>query len=86
MKLPSHNRREFLLKDRALDRLLECAPGTARRTHGDAWPPRPIPVIDGLLAATGKVHRPTLATGNVADVCNRGARVLDPFSAAAKRR
>jgi toxin FitB len=40
---------------------------------------RPIPVIDGLLAATAKVHRMTLVTRNDANVSGIGARVLNPF-------
>lgn len=40
---------------------------------------RTIPVIDGLLAATAKVHRMTLVTRNDADVANLGALVLNPF-------
>ncbi len=40
---------------------------------------RPIPVVDGLLAATAKVHRLTLATRNDADVTGLGAKVLNPF-------
>jgi toxin FitB len=40
---------------------------------------RPIPVIDGLLAATAKVHRMTLVTRNDANVSGVGAMVLNPF-------
>ena len=40
---------------------------------------RPLPVIDGLLAATTKVHRMTLVTRNIADVAGLGARVVNPF-------
>lgn len=43
--------------------------------------PDPIPVIDGLLAATAKVNGLTLATRNVADLPRTGARVLNPFEA-----
>jgi len=42
---------------------------------------RPIPVIDGLLAATAKVHRMTLVTRNDANVKGVGAAVLNPFEA-----
>lgn len=41
---------------------------------------RPIPVIDGLLAATAKVHSLTLVTRNEADVAGLGAVVLNPFT------
>ena len=40
---------------------------------------RTLPVIDGLLAATAKVHDLTLATRNIADVKETGARVVNPF-------
>jgi predicted nucleic acid-binding protein len=45
---------------------------------------RPIPVIDGLLAATAKVHRMTLVTRNDDDVAGLGAMVLNPFKTAAQ--
>jgi predicted nucleic acid-binding protein len=40
---------------------------------------RPIPTIDGLLAATAKVHQMTLVTRNESDVTGLGATVLNPF-------
>ena len=40
---------------------------------------RPIPVIDGLLAATAKVHKLTLVTRNSANVEGLGAELLNPF-------
>ena len=43
---------------------------------------RPIPVVDGLLAATAKVHRLTLVTRNDADVTGLGASTLNPFKTA----
>lgn len=43
--------------------------------------PDPIPAIDGLLAATARVHDLTLATRNVADVERTGVRLLNPFAA-----
>lgn len=42
--------------------------------------PDPIPAIDGLLAATARVHGLTLATRNVADVARTGVAFLDPFT------
>ncbi len=42
---------------------------------------RPIPVVDGLLAATAKTHTLTLATRNASDVQGLGAAVLNPFQA-----
>ena len=41
--------------------------------------PNPVPVVDGLLAATARVHGLTLATRNVKDVARTGARLLNPF-------
>jgi predicted nucleic acid-binding protein len=40
---------------------------------------RPLPVIDGLLAATAKVHGITLVTRNTRDVADLGVSVLNPF-------
>jgi toxin FitB len=45
----------------------------------------PIPVIDGLLAATAKVHRMTLVTRNNDDVAGLGAKVLNPFQMGAQK-
>ncbi|MEV1118585.1 type II toxin-antitoxin system VapC family toxin [Actinosynnema sp. NPDC049800] len=43
--------------------------------------PDPLPVVDGLLAATALVHGWTLVTRNVDDVTSTGARLLNPFTA-----
>jgi predicted nucleic acid-binding protein len=42
--------------------------------------PNPLPLIDGLLAVTAKVHCLTLVTRNVGDVAGAGVSVVDPFS------
>lgn len=42
--------------------------------------PDPVPVIDGLLAATAKVHGLTVATRKVKDMSTCGIPLLDPFS------
>ncbi len=51
----------------------------------EAWAllgiPNPLPLIDGLLAATAKVHGLTLVTRNVVDIATAGVSLLDPFSA-----
>jgi predicted nucleic acid-binding protein len=39
-----------------------------------------LPVVDGLLAATARVHDLTLVTRNVKDVARTGINVLDPFA------
>ena len=40
---------------------------------------RPVPAIDGLLAATALTHGLTLVTRNDRDVAGLGAMVLNPF-------
>jgi predicted nucleic acid-binding protein len=47
---------------------------------------RPVPVIDGLLAATALVNGLTLATRNERDVAGLGATVLNPFKNALNHR
>jgi len=51
----------------------------------DAWAqlgiPNPLPLIDGLLAATAKVRDLTLVTRNVADMAMADVPLLDPFAA-----
>lgn len=60
------------------DRILPVDAGVA-----DIWGAmnaiRPIPVVDGLLAATASRFDLTLATRNVSDVDGLGASVLNPF-------
>ena len=50
----------------------------------DRWgrlcPKQPLPVIDGLLAATGLEHRLTVVTHNPADFRRSGVDTLDPFA------
>lgn len=43
--------------------------------------PDPVPVVDGLLAATALVQGWTLVTRNTADVAATGVRLLNPFAA-----
>jgi predicted nucleic acid-binding protein len=51
----------------------------------EAWAilnvPDLLPLIDGLLAATAKVHGLTLVTRNVGDIARTGVPALDPFVA-----
>jgi predicted nucleic acid-binding protein len=44
--------------------------------------PDPLPVVDGLLAATARVLGLTLVTRNVADVEASGVELFDPFDPA----
>jgi hypothetical protein len=46
---------------------------------------RPVPVVDGLLAATALVNGLTLVTRNDRDVAGLGATVLNPFKGGADR-
>jgi toxin FitB len=52
----------------------------------EAWAllgiPHPLPPIDGLLAATAKVHGLIFVTRNVADIAATGVSLLDPFAGA----
>jgi predicted nucleic acid-binding protein len=41
---------------------------------------RPLPVIDGLLAATAKIHGMTLVTRNTTDIAELGVHTLNPFA------
>lgn len=41
--------------------------------------PHPVPVVDGLLAATAHVHGLPLVTRNVDDVRSTDVPYLDPF-------
>ena len=44
--------------------------------------PDPLPVVDGLLAATARVAGLTLATRNVGDVARTGVSCVNPFATA----
>lgn len=41
--------------------------------------PNPLPVIDGLLAATAKIHGLSLVTRNTKDIARTGVSFLNPF-------
>lgn len=42
--------------------------------------PDPLPIIDGLMAATAKVHGLTFVTRNTRDVARTGVRLFDPWA------
>lgn len=60
------------------DRLLPIT-GEIAEEWGRLSVPDALPTIDGLLAATARVHRLTLVTRNIDDVARTGASVLNPF-------
>jgi predicted nucleic acid-binding protein len=68
-----------LLGDAHGDRIL-----AVDRSIAEEWGrmnvPDPLPVIDGLLAATAKVLGLTLVTRNIADVDGTEIELLDPFA------
>jgi predicted nucleic acid-binding protein len=66
-------RREFA--DRVLPVSQEVALEWGRLSAAD-----PLPVVDGLLAATAAVHGLTVATRNVDDFARTGVAVFSPFA------
>jgi predicted nucleic acid-binding protein len=68
------------MRTRLADRVLSVDESVA-----EAWAllglPNPLPLVDGLLAATVKVHGLTLVTRNVSDLATAGVPLLDPFTA-----
>jgi len=42
--------------------------------------PQPLPVVDGLIGATAKVHRLTVATRHVDHFARAGVAVVNPFA------
>lgn len=43
--------------------------------------PDPLPILDGLIAATARVHGLTLVTRNVSDLQRTSVSLLDPWTA-----
>ena len=89
-KLPASSRREKLetwvrrdLAERFRERLLAIDAMVAAawgRLAGEAEARgRPLPVIDGLIAATGLAHDLTVATRNIDDFERCGARCFNPW-------
>ena len=48
-------------------------------TGGRLSPDQPLPVSDGLLAATGIEHKLTIVTRNTDDFLRSGVNTLNPF-------
>jgi len=71
------------LPPRFEDRILAIDAGTAQRwgvlSATAARKGRPLPVMDGLLAATALDHDLTLVTRNDSDASGAGVPVLDPW-------
>lgn len=85
-RLARRDREQASAYERWLVELLDLyadriAPVTAEvaETWGRINVPDPLPVVDGLLAATALVHDWTLVTRNVTDVRRTGVRLVDPF-------
>jgi len=60
------------------DRLLPITPDVAQE-WGRLNASDPLPIIDGMMAATAKVQGLTLVTRNAKDVARTGVRTLNPF-------
>ena len=61
------------------DRILPVDQEVAER-WGEMNVPDPLPVLDGLIAATARVHELTVATRNVKDVTRTGVPFVNPFA------
>lgn len=44
--------------------------------------PDPLPILDGFMAATARVHGLTLVTRNIRDLARTGVSLLDPWAIA----
>jgi toxin FitB len=60
------------------DRILPITPAIADR-WGRLSPDQPLPVVDGLLAATAIEHNLTIVTRNTNDFIRSGANTINPF-------
>lgn len=67
-----------VLKNEFGDRLLPVTTTVAER-WGALNAGRPLPVVDGLLAATAAVHELTLVTRDASLLAATGVRTLDPW-------
>lgn len=66
-------------EERFANRILPVTTSIARE-WGRQSHHQPIPAVDGLIAATARVHDVTVVTRNDSDFIATGARVLNPFS------
>jgi predicted nucleic acid-binding protein len=65
------------LTDGFADRILPIDRNVAEE-WGRLNVPEPVPTVDGLLAATARIHGLTLVTRNTRDVTRTGVALLDP--------
>lgn len=72
------------VSDAHRDRILGVDRATAEE-WGRIGVPDPLPVIDGLIAATARVKGLTVATGNSDDFARAGVSFVNPFDAPAQR-
>jgi predicted nucleic acid-binding protein len=61
------------------DRIIPVTTDVAQ-AWGSLNVPDPVPVVDGLMAATALMRGWTFVTRNVSDVASTGVRLLDPFA------
>lgn len=66
------------LRDTYRDHVIDVDAETAQE-WGRLNVPDPLPVIDGLLAASAKVRGWTLVTRNTADLVRSGVAMINPF-------
>jgi predicted nucleic acid-binding protein len=67
------------LESHYADRILPVTTEIADR-WGRLAPHQPLPVSDGLIAATALVHQHTVVTRNLADFERSGVNLLNPFA------
>ena len=86
-RLARRDARQAAVYERWLDQLMgvysdRIAPVTTEVAEiwGRLNVPDPLPVVDGLLAATALVHGWTMVTRNTADLAGTGVPLLNPFA------
>ncbi len=67
------------LESHYAEKVLPISSGVADR-WGRLSPHQPLPVSDGLIAATALEHKLTVATRNVADFQRSGVNTFNPFT------
>jgi predicted nucleic acid-binding protein len=62
------------------DRILPVTADIAELWGRIHLPPNPLPIVDGLMAATALVHGLTFVTRNTRDVARCGVSLFNPFA------